>query len=75
MFNASSSQIGIEIAHSISSGLQRHLKKEFVAALTIRFGISHHQDRECIILRDQDKDDVEYEDNKQTKAMRSLLKD
>ena len=51
------------------------LAKEFSVALTIRFGISHHQDRECIILRDQDKDDVEYEDTNQTMAMRSLLKD
>jgi hypothetical protein len=50
------------------------LAEEFKVAVHLRFGISNHEDRETVILRDEEKQDVEYEDTNQTKAMRSLLK-
>ena len=50
------------------------LAEEFKAAVHLRFGISNHEDRETVILRDENKQDVEYEDTDQTKGMRSLLK-
>ena len=50
------------------------LAEEFKAAVHLRFGISQHEDRETVILRDEEKQEVEYEDTKQTTAMRTLLK-
>lgn len=41
----------------------------------LRFGMANHEGRESIILRDEAKNDVEYEDNDHTNAMRSLLND
>ncbi|WP_333869492.1 hypothetical protein [Cypionkella sp.] len=51
------------------------LAKEFNSALHLHFGINNLESRECIILRDEKKKDIEYEDTKQTDEMRSLLRD
>ena len=37
--------------------------------------IKYHEDKEVIILRDENKNDIEYLDTKRTKEMRSLLKE
>ncbi len=37
--------------------------------------INHQEDRECIVLRSEDGDDMPYEDTAKTKRMRSILKD
>lgn len=50
------------------------LAEELKAAVHLRFGISNHEDRETVILRNENKQDVDYEDTNQTRAMRSLLK-
>ena len=37
--------------------------------------IKYHEDKEVIILRDENKNDIEYLDTKKTQEMRSLLKE
>ncbi|MDB3910617.1 hypothetical protein N9381_02215 [Paracoccaceae bacterium] len=39
------------------------------------FMINHKEDRECIVLRSEDGDDMPYEDKAKTKRMRSILTD
>ena len=39
------------------------------------FMINHQEDRECIVLRSEDGDDMPYEDTAKTKRMRSILTD
>lgn len=51
------------------------LKEKFRAARFSRFDTCHHEGRECIILRDEDKNNVEYDDTPDTIRMRSLLTD
>lgn len=51
------------------------LKEKFTRAGLDSLSISDHEDREVIVLRDAEKQPIEYEDTDQTLAMRSLLKD
>lgn len=51
------------------------LQDEFKQLLNLRFCIGSHERRETVILRDEDKNEIEYEDTDQTRAMRSRLKD
>lgn len=50
------------------------LAGQFKQLLNLRFCIGSHEDRETVFLRDEGKNDIEYEDTDQTKAMRLLLK-
>jgi hypothetical protein len=50
------------------------LAAEFEQAIGLRFAFNQHEDRETVILRDADKNDIPYEDTPQTIAMRAHLK-
>jgi len=50
------------------------LAAEFEKAIGLRFAFNNHEDRETVILRDADKNDIPYEDTPQTMAMRAHLK-
>jgi hypothetical protein len=50
------------------------LAAEFEKAIGLRFAFNNHEDRETVILRDAEKNDIPYEDTSQTIAMRTHLK-
>ena len=50
------------------------LAAEFKKAIGLRFAFNQHEDRETVILRDAEKNDIPYEDNRQTIAMRAHLR-
>ena len=52
-----------------SETLLQHFRK----ARFSPFEIDYHEDRECIVLRDEDKNDIEYEDTPETIRMRNVL--
>ena len=52
-----------------SERLIQHFRK---ARFSI-FAINYHEDRECIVLRDENKKDIEYEDTPETRSMREVL--
>ncbi|MDA0764618.1 MAG: hypothetical protein O3A39_09290 [Proteobacteria bacterium] len=51
------------------------LIKLFKEAAFSYFDINYSKDREVVILRNEDKQDIEYDDNESTEAMRDLLHD
>ena len=50
------------------------LIEEFKDARFNIFDIQIHKDCECIVLRDEEKNDIQYEDTDQTVSMRSFLR-
>ena len=50
------------------------LMEEFKAARFRIFDIQIHKDSECIVLRDEEKNDIEYQDTDKTVRMRSFLR-
>ena len=41
--------------------------------LSLSFVIGHHEGKETIILRDSDKNEIEYDDNTNTRRMKKQL--
>ena len=49
------------------------LIKKFQDTAFLEFVIGHHEDRETIVLRDENKEEIEFEDNTNTRRMRKQL--
>jgi len=70
-FNDRITGIGFQSRLWASEGLQERFKQ----ARFSQFAIEHHQDRETVILRNEDKEAEEYLDTSETIRMRQLLQD
>ena len=51
------------------------LIKKFQDAAFFEFAVGHHEGKETIVLRDENKEEIEYEDNTNTRRMRKQLID
>ena len=49
------------------------LAAEFEAAIGLRFAFNNHEDRETVILRDADKNDIPYEDKHPGSTLQQLI--